>query len=161
MYVEIRPHFSKTRGLRVRSTSGRAPRRFDGRHPTSPQARTRAQTRPAPSEWLVPAIHRGTAPSSKKSEVFPTGRVVAWPPKGHRRLNASSSRLSGLVPTIHPLLPGLGPMSANPIDLDARRSCPNLEARSGRPRRWSTDPARHSYYQWARQRHLARRLLGR
>ena len=52
-------------------------------------------------------------------------------------------------------------MSANPIDLDARRSCPNLEARSGRPRRWSTDPARHSYYQWARQRRLAQRLLGK
>ena len=52
-------------------------------------------------------------------------------------------------------------MSANPIDLDARRSCPNLEARSSRPRRWSADPARHSYYHWARQRRLARRLLGR
>ena len=46
--------------------------------------RTRAQTRPAPSEWRVPAIPCGTAPSSKKSEVFPTGRVVAWPPNAQR-----------------------------------------------------------------------------
>jgi hypothetical protein len=78
--------------------------------PRAYKPRTRAQTRSAPSEWRVPAIHRGTAPSSKKSEVLPTGRVVAWPLKGHRRLNVSSPRLSGLVPTIHPLLPGLGPV---------------------------------------------------
>ena len=73
--------------------------------PRANKPRARAQTRPAPSEWRVPAIPRGTAPSSKKSEVFPTGRVVAWPPKGHRRLNASSSRPSGLSPHDSPLAP--------------------------------------------------------
>ena len=51
-------------------------------------------------------------------------------------------------------------MSANPIDLD----------RAVVARIWRRDRAgpgdgapttRHSYYQWARQRRLARRLLGR
>ena len=110
MYVKIRPHYSKTRGLssvlnlRTSSTQIRRPTCHE---PTSPE---HGETRSAPSEWRVPAIHRGTATSSKKSEVLPTGRVVAWPLKGHRRLNVSSPRLSGLVPTIHPLLPGLGPV---------------------------------------------------
>jgi len=185
MYVETRPHYSKTRGLssvlnlRTSSTQVRRPTSHE---PTSPEHGRKRDRHRASGVYQQYTVGAPLLPRNLRFSHRPGGSLAAQRASPTQCIEFKTIRLSNypktlsspgfyggytpfsdsyLVPTIHPLFPGLGSMSANPINLDARRSCPNLEARSGRPRRWSTDPARHSYYQWARQRRLARRLLGR
>jgi hypothetical protein len=48
-------------------------------------------------------------------------------------------------------------MLPNPIRSEDRKQCPNLEARSGRVRRWSADRARAGFYQaWRTVRYAKR-----
>ena len=114
MYVATRHHYSKTRGLssvlnlRTSSTQVRRPTFHEPRSPEHGRKRDRHRASGVYQQYTV-----GPPLLPRNLKFFPTGRVVAWPPKGHRRLNASSSRLSGLVPTIHPLLPGLGPVRSS------------------------------------------------
>lgn len=51
-------------------------------------------------------------------------------------------------------------MSPNQIDRVAQKSCVNLEAKSGRHRRWSTDQARKAFYARSRAERYSRRLNG-